>query len=50
MKYNTDGDKKITRFNGFRSPGCYENKPTYECQPSVNAVYDAILELIIEND
>ena len=49
-KYNTDGDKKITRFNGFRSPGCYENKPTYECQPSVNAVYNAILELLIEND
>lgn len=50
MKYNViDGDEKITRWNGFRSPGCYENKPTYECQPSVNAVYNAILELLIEN-
>lgn len=50
MKYNVSGIEKITRWNGFRSPGCYENKPTYECQPSVNAVYNAILELIIEND
>lgn len=49
MKYNVSGLEKITRWNGFRSPGCYENKPTYECQPSVNAVYNAILELLTEN-
>ena len=48
MKYNTNGNNKVT--GGFPSHGCFENKPTYECQPSVNAVYDAILELIIEND
>ena len=49
MKYNVfSGDEKITRWNGFREPGCYENKPTYECHPSVNAVYNAILELLIK--
>jgi ADP-heptose:LPS heptosyltransferase len=49
MKYNVSGDEKITRFNGFRPHGCFENKPTFECQPSVNGVYNAILELLIEN-
>ena len=44
MKYNTMDDQKITRWNGFRSPGCYENKPTYECHPSVNAVFNEVLE------
>lgn len=48
MKYNVSGLEKITRWNGFRSPGCYENKPTYECHPSVNAVYNAILEILNE--
>lgn len=49
MKYNVyGGDEKITRWNGYRSPGCYENKPTYECHPSVNGVYNAILELLIK--
>ena len=47
MKYNTNGDNKVT--DGFPSHGCFENKPTYECQPSVNAVYNAILELLTEN-
>ncbi len=45
MKYNVySGNEKITKWNGFRSPGCYENKPTYECHPSVNAVFNAVLE------
>jgi hypothetical protein len=44
------GDEKITRWNGFRSPGCYENKPKYECHPSVNGVYNSILELIINKN
>lgn len=49
MKYNVfSGDEKITRWNGFREPGCYENKPTYECHPSVNAVFNTILELLIK--
>ena len=48
LKYNSSGDIRVT--GGFPEHGCYENKPTYECQPSVNAVYNAILELIIEND
>ena len=46
MKYNVLEDKKITRWNGYRSPGCYENKPTYECHPSVNAVFNKVLEVI----
>jgi len=46
MKYNTNGNNKVT--DGFPSHGCFENKPTYECQPSVNAVYNAILELLTE--
>ena len=47
MKYNVMGDEKITRWNGFRSPGCYENKPTYECHPSVNAVFNGVLEFLM---
>jgi hypothetical protein len=46
MKYNSSGDIKVT--GGFPEHGCFENKPTFECQPSVSAVYNAILELIIE--
>jgi len=46
MKYNSSGDIHVT--GGFPEHGCFENKPTFECQPSVNAVYNAILELIIE--
>ena len=38
-------DKKITRWNGYRSPNCYENKPTYECHPSTNAVFNELLEI-----
>lgn len=48
MKYNVFGDEKITRWNGFREPGCYENKPKYECHPSVNGVFNAILELMLK--
>jgi hypothetical protein len=46
MKYNVNGNLKITRWNGYRSPGCYENKPTFECHPSVNAVFNEVLEII----
>ena len=46
MKYNSSGDIRVS--GGFPEHGCFENKPTFECQPSVNAVYNAILELIIE--
>jgi len=46
MKYNSSGDIHVT--GGFPEHGCFENKPTFECQPSVSAVYNAILELIIE--
>lgn len=45
MKYNVLEDKKITRWNGYRSPNCYENKPTYECHPSTNAVFNELLEI-----
>jgi hypothetical protein len=44
MKYNTDGSCKIT--DGFPMHGCYENKPTFECHPSPNGVFNAILELL----
>jgi hypothetical protein len=46
MKYNSGGDIKVT--GGFPIHGCYENKPTFECHPSPNAVFNAILELIKE--
>jgi hypothetical protein len=46
MKYNTNGDCKIT--DGFPIHGCYENKPTFECHPSPNSVFNVILELIKE--
>lgn len=44
MKYNTNGSCKIT--DGFPVHGCYENKPTFECHPSPNGVFNAILELL----
>lgn len=46
MKYNVLEDKKITRWNGYRSPDCFENKPKFECHPSPNAVFNEILEII----
>jgi hypothetical protein len=46
MKYNVLGDEKITRWNGYKSPSCFENKPKYECHPSPNAAFNALLELI----
>jgi ADP-heptose:LPS heptosyltransferase len=48
MKYNVNGNLKITRWNGYRSPGCYENKPTFECHSSVNAAFNGVLEFIME--
>jgi hypothetical protein len=48
MKYNVLGDEKITRWNGYRSPGCFENKPTFECHASVNGALNAVLEFIKE--
>jgi hypothetical protein len=47
MKYNVNGNLKITRWNGYRSPGCYENKPTFECHSSVNAAFNGVLEFIM---
>jgi len=46
MKYNVNGNLKITRWDSYRSPGCFENKPTYECHPSVNAVFNSVLEIL----
>ena len=43
------GDQKITRWNGYRSPGCYENKKSYECHSSPNAAFNALLELMMNN-
>ena len=42
MKYNSSGDIKVT--DGFPVAKCFENKPTYECHPSVNAVFNEVLE------
>jgi len=50
MKYNVLGDEKITRWNGYRSPGCFENKPTFECHASVNGALNAVLEFIKEKN
>jgi ADP-heptose:LPS heptosyltransferase len=49
MKYNVMGDEKITRWNGYRSPGCYEKKPTYECHASVNGAFNEVLEFYKKN-
>ena len=46
MKYNVLGDEKITRWNGYKSPSCFENKTKFECHPSPNAAFNALLELI----
>jgi ADP-heptose:LPS heptosyltransferase len=46
MKYNVLGDEKITRWNGYKSPCCFENKTKFECHPSPNAAFNALLELI----
>jgi hypothetical protein len=48
MKYNVLVNEKLTAWNAYRSPGCFENKPTYECHPSVNGVLNAVLEFIKE--
>lgn len=51
MKYNIFGEnEKITKWNGFRSPGCYENKETYECHPSVESVMNSVLEVLKKNN
>lgn len=44
LKYNYDGKNKIT--DGFPEHNCFENKPTYECHPSVNSVFNSFLEFI----
>lgn len=44
LKYNYNGYNKIT--DGFPEHKCFENKPTYECHPSVNAVFNSVLEII----
>ena len=42
-------DQKITRWNGYRSPGCYENKKSYECHASVNGAFNEVLEFYKKN-
>lgn len=49
MKYNVLVNEKLTAWNSYLKPGCYENKPTYECQPSVNGAFNSLLELLVEN-
>lgn len=44
MKYNSNGDVKIS--GGFPVAGCFENKPTYECHPSVDDVFKTFLSLL----
>jgi ADP-heptose:LPS heptosyltransferase len=46
MKYNVIGDQKITRWDSFAAPACYEKKPTYECHTSVNAAFNGVLEFL----
>ena len=47
MKYNIDVHGSI---NGVPPQiKCLEEKPTFECHPSVNQVYQAILKLYLEN-
>jgi ADP-heptose:LPS heptosyltransferase len=47
MKYNSSGDVKVT--GGFPVAKCFENKPTYECHPSVNGVFNVFLNLLNNN-
>lgn len=47
MKYNMLVNEKLTAWNAYLQPGCYEKKPTYECQPSVNAAFNSLLELMV---
>jgi hypothetical protein len=49
MKYNVLVNEKLTAWNAYLKPGCYENKPTYECQPSPNAAFNALLEIMMNN-
>ena len=44
MKYNGTGNEKIT--TGFPLPGCYENKSTFECHPTPEKVFNALLSLV----
>lgn len=45
MKYNVLMNEKLTGWNMYLSPGCYENKPKYECHPSSNGAFNALLEI-----
>ena len=47
MKYNVLVNEKLTAWNAYLKPGCYEKKPTYECQPSPNAAFNALIELMV---
>ena len=44
MKYNSLGDVKVT--GGYPIESCFENKPTYECHPFPDAVFNTLLEII----
>jgi len=47
MKHNVLVNNKLTAWNAYLSPGCYEHKPKYECHPSSNGVFNALLELMM---
>jgi ADP-heptose:LPS heptosyltransferase len=47
MKYNVLSEGKLTAWNMYLHPGCYEHKPKYECHPSVNGAFNALLELMM---
>jgi ADP-heptose:LPS heptosyltransferase len=44
MKYNSSGNIKVT--GGFPVASCFENKPTYECQPTPENVFKIFLNLL----
>jgi len=47
LKYNSSGDIKVT--GGYPVAGCFENKPTYECHPNEENVFNLFLKLLNNN-
>ena len=47
LKYNSSGDIKVT--GGYPVAGCFENKPTYECHPNEENVFNLFLKLLNDN-
>lgn len=45
IKYNVRVNNKLTAWNMFLEPGCYENRASYECHPSAEDVFNAFLEI-----